>query len=56
MEDLLLKLVRDIQEKHLKRRLVDIQLRRLKILRDIQEKLLHNMFDLKLNRLYKYNT
>ena len=53
MEDLLLKLVQGTQEKHLKRRLVDTQLRRLKILQDIQEKLLHNMFDLKLNRLYK---
>ena len=56
MEDLPLRLVRGTQEKHLKRRLVDTQLRRLKILQDTQEKLLHNMFDLKLNKLYKYNT
>ena len=42
MEDLLLKLVRGIQEKHLKRLLVDIQLRRQKIQQGTHAKLLHN--------------
>ena len=56
MENLILKQVPDIVTKHLKRQLVDTQLRRLKTQQDIQLKLPNNMFDLKLNKLYKYNT